>query len=259
MSAQPQTLSGQAPDLIDRIANALPGELRADYYRELAHCRNLPESDEMLRILRAMQFLTVLIESAPGRVAVEREQLAEVLAGAIASITTMHQASVTYQQKLEARLATLPEEIARGINPEAIAAKLTESLRQQFQQTGLPAVADAVGTHATRLRAAGDELSSAVQDFADPRFGAARGVNDAVSQMKDNLSNACDHVRAEMNGLGRELYRTIAVLCLAGLIGGFFIGILYDRWIHPTVAASQTVEAAPAATAPQPDHKKRAR
>jgi hypothetical protein len=113
--------------LIDRIANALPKELRADYYRELAHCRNLPESDEMLRILRAMQFLTVLIESAPSRVAVEREQLAEVLTGAIASMTTMHQASVAYQQRLEARLAKLPEEIARGISAEAIAAKLTES------------------------------------------------------------------------------------------------------------------------------------
>jgi hypothetical protein len=46
MSAQPQSLPDQAPDLIDRIANALPKELQAEYYRELAHCRNLPESDE---------------------------------------------------------------------------------------------------------------------------------------------------------------------------------------------------------------------
>jgi len=33
---------------------------RADYYRELTHCRSLPENDEMLRILRAMQFLALL-------------------------------------------------------------------------------------------------------------------------------------------------------------------------------------------------------
>ena len=33
------------PDLIDRIANALPEEVRADYYREMAHCRALPETD----------------------------------------------------------------------------------------------------------------------------------------------------------------------------------------------------------------------
>ena len=35
------------PDLIDRIANALPEEIRAEYYRELRHCRSLPENDEM--------------------------------------------------------------------------------------------------------------------------------------------------------------------------------------------------------------------
>src|SRR5262245_59256166 len=100
MIAQPQPTNGQpqpAADLIDRIANALPEELRADYYRELSHCRNLPENDEMLRILRAMQFLTVLIEGAPRRVAIEREQLAQVLARGIESIEAVHRASITYQ------------------------------------------------------------------------------------------------------------------------------------------------------------------
>jgi hypothetical protein len=100
MSAQPQPLNGQrlTADLIDRIANALPEELRADYYRELSHCRNLPESDEILRILRAMQFLTVLIEQAPGQVAIEREQLGRVLALGIETIQATHHASVAYQK-----------------------------------------------------------------------------------------------------------------------------------------------------------------
>ena len=69
--------SGDLPeaDLIDRIANALPAEVRADYYRELRHCRSLPENDEMLLILRAMQYLTLLMVQVPGRVAVEREKI----------------------------------------------------------------------------------------------------------------------------------------------------------------------------------------
>ena len=36
------------PDLVDRIAQDLPADVRAAYYRELNHCRSLPESDEML-------------------------------------------------------------------------------------------------------------------------------------------------------------------------------------------------------------------
>jgi hypothetical protein len=41
-------------DQIDRIANGLPAELRADYYREIRHCRSLPENDEMLRMSDAV-------------------------------------------------------------------------------------------------------------------------------------------------------------------------------------------------------------
>jgi hypothetical protein len=234
MSAQPQPVNGpQRPsaDLIDRIANALPEELRADYYRELSHCRNLPENDEMLRILRAMQFLTVLIDRAPGQVAIEREQLAQVLASGIESVQATHQASIAYQKQLEARIAKLPEEIAKGISAEAIAAKLSESLRQQFHQTGLPAVAEAIGAQATTLRHASKELSAALDDFANPRTGVVPRVNEALRLMKSNLQNAGDHIRAQMNGLGKELYRTIAVLCVGALGIGFVVGILYHRWI----------------------------
>ena len=266
MSAQPQPINGppqSASDLIDRIANALPEELRADYYRELSHCRNLPENDEMLRILRAMQFLTVLIERAPGQVAIEREQLAQVLARGIDSIQATHKASLTYQKQLEGRIAKLPEEIAKGISAEAIAAKLSESLRQQFHQTGLPAVVDAIDVQATTLRHASKELSAALEDLANPRTGVVPHVNDALRSMESNLQNAGDHIRAQMNGLGKELYRTIAVLCFGAMVIGLVAGILYQRWIDaplpkPGQPSTPSVESAPPfATTPQPNHKKR--
>ena len=74
MNASVKSITVPEKDLIDRIADNLPADLRADYYREMRHCRSLPENDEMLRILRAMQCLTVLIHQAPARLATEREQ-----------------------------------------------------------------------------------------------------------------------------------------------------------------------------------------
>jgi hypothetical protein len=241
----------QEPDLIDRIAQALPEELRSDYYRELSHCRSLPENDEMLRVLRAMQFLMVLVEQAPGQIACEREQLAQVLGRAIQSLEANHQASVAYQKQLEARLAKLPEEIAKNISAEAIAAKLTESLRQQFHQTGLPTLADAMTVQATVLRQASKQLSAALDEFSHPKTGAAALVHDTMSWMKADLKNAGDHVRAQMNGLGKELYRTIAVLCVGALALGFVMGILYHRWINAPAEAPQSPAAAMQAS-PQP-------
>lgn len=241
-SAPVQPVNGQQtmqPDLIDRIAQALPEELRADYYRELSHCRTLPENDEMLRILRAMQFLMVLIEKAPAQVASEREQLAQVLGRAMKSLEANQQASLSYQKQLEARLAELPKEIAKGISADAIAAKITESLRQQFHQTGLPALADTMTLQASGLKQASKQLSAALDDFTHPKTGAARQVQETLSSMKADLKNAGDHVRVQMSGLGKELYRTIAVLCAATLAMGFVIGILYYRWINLPVEVSQ--------------------
>ena len=47
----------------------------------------------MLRLLRAMQFLVLLIEQAPSRVAEERERLDKLLATAIDNISKMSAAS----------------------------------------------------------------------------------------------------------------------------------------------------------------------
>jgi hypothetical protein len=230
------------PDLIDRIANALPEELRADYYREMAHCRSLPESDEMLRILRAMQFLSVLIEQAPTRLANEQEQLAGVLSGAIKSLQEVHQAGVAYQKQLEARLSKLPDEIAKGISADAIAARVSEYLRQQIQETGLPGLADAISAQAAGLRKAGKELSVALDDFSSPRHGAVPVLNKELASMKTNLGNAADHIRVQMNGLGKELWRSMAVVSAGTLAVGFIAGILYHQWItSPVVPPSASI------------------
>lgn len=190
MSAQPQIVGrdpAQQPDLIDRIAQALPEELRGDCYRELSHCRTLPENDEMLGILRAMQFLMVLVEQAPGRIAAEREQMAQVLGRAMKSLEAAHQANVAYHKQLEARLAKLPEEIAKGISADAIAAKLTESLRQQFHQTGLPGPADAMTVQASGLRQPSKQLSAALDQSSHPNTGAVQRVQETLSWMKADL------------------------------------------------------------------------
>jgi hypothetical protein len=243
------------PDLIDRIANALPEELRGDYYREMAHCRALPESDEMLRILRAMQFLAVLIEQTPARLAAEREQMAVTLSGAIASLESVHQAGIAYQKQLEARLAKLPEEVAKGISADAIAAKVNERLRQQLQESGLLGLADAIGVQAAGLRKASNELSKSLDDFAHPRHGAVTVVNNALASMKANTDNAADHIRAQMNALRDEVRGLMAVVSAGTLALGFVLGILYYRWITSPIPSPSTVtpqvESAPVPAQPK--------
>jgi len=118
-------------------------------------------------------------------------------------------------------------------------------------QTGLPAVAEAISVQATTLRRASKELSAAVDGFVNPRTGAIPRVNEALGSMKSNLQNAGDHIRAQMNGLGKELYRTIAVLCVGAMGIGFAMGVLYHRWITGPVELPKQ-PAASVQTSPQP-------
>jgi hypothetical protein len=173
----------------------------------------------------------------------ERELLAELLASSLQSMQASHYASVSWQKQMETRLAKLPEEIAKSMNAETIAAKLSESLRQQFHQTGLPAVAEAMGAQATTLRQASKEFSAALEEFADPRDGAVSRVNDVLRRMKADLQNASEHIRAQMSRLGKELYWTIGVLCLGAMMVGVLGGVLYQRWMDAPVSQSERASA----------------
>jgi hypothetical protein len=140
------------PDLIDRIANALPVELRADYYRELRHCRSLPENDEMLRILRVMQFLVVLMVQVPERMTTERQGFEQNIGDAIEALEKIRQSCATHQAQLDQRLSQLPNAIAEGIKPEAIVATINEGLRQQFVRSTIPETADALAVAAAQIK-----------------------------------------------------------------------------------------------------------
>jgi len=119
-------------------------------------------------------------------------------------------------------------------------------------------VVDALGVQATTLRHASRELSTSLEEFAHPKTGALPRVNEALRWMKTDLQNAGDHVRGQMNGLGKELYRTIAVFCFCAMVIGLLAGILYQRWLDAPAAQPQelnapTAQSAPASVAPRPN------
>ena len=99
------------------------------------------------------------------------------------------------------------------ISAEAIAAKLGDSLRQQFHQTGLPAVAEAIGVQAAALRHASKEPSAALDDFANPnRRRSARQRRTTFDEIE---SAECWRSHSRPDGqAGKELPRTVAVLCV---------------------------------------------
>src|ERR1700722_3093162 len=114
-------------DLFDAIASQLEPGQREHFYRSMLYFKHLRPDDELLRLVEAIGFLALLIRGAPHAVAVEREQLAQLLETSVATIHAAGNAEHTYLRQIEGRLTRLPADLAQGISPEAIARAITES------------------------------------------------------------------------------------------------------------------------------------
>jgi hypothetical protein len=253
VSGAPQPPDVPGPDLIDRIANALPVEVRADYYSELRHCRSLPENDEMLHILRAMQFLVVLMVQAPEQMATERQRLEQIIADALKALRDVRQSSADHQAQLDQRLVQLPADIAEGINPEAVAAMINESLRQQFVESTIPAIAEALAVAAAQMKTATCEFARSASTLGDSYRGAAENACRAVANLESTCSYAISSTKRaaeELVRVFREEYRwSLCALVGIALLVGIGIGMLIQQRLDPP---PQTVERTPVVQQAQP-------
>ena len=176
-------------ELIERNSRFVPEAIRADYFREMLHMTVLPEHDELLKILIALHFLSIIIGEAPDRITSEREKLAELLSGTVHAIQAGQAASISYQKQLEERLANLPTTLAREINLNSIAESMKESLRQQFLSSGIPETAHA-------LAVASKQINQATSDFQR----TARQLAVSCSNAADEASQAIESVRLALSG-----------------------------------------------------------
>jgi hypothetical protein len=218
------------PDLIDRIADGLPAEIRADFYREMRHCRSLPENDEMLRILRIMQFLTLLMEQVPARIGVERERFEPLIAMAAESAQKTLESTEAYRNDIDQRLTVLPDKIAQGIRPETIAGKINESLRQQFVQSTIPQTAEALAVISTELRKSASEFSATAASLGNSYRGAAHEAEQAINAIRESTNRAREAASKLLTTYQGEYRWSVLLLTGCSLVVGTLLGTILDHW-----------------------------
>lgn len=195
-------------DLIDGVADGLPEEHRAGYYREMLYCRSLPQSDEMLRILRIMGYLMIMMQQVPNGIAVEREKFVEILREALDAIRKARQAAEADHRRLEERLAGLPTAIAEGIDPHAIAGKINENLRQLFMQSTIPQTADALAVLAREMKTTTAQFSDVGRELGGTYRSAASEARAAVQNIEASVTRAADGAKRAADNLSWTFSKT---------------------------------------------------
>jgi hypothetical protein len=254
VSATDEVSDYPEPDLIDLIADDLPVEVRAKYYRAMRPCRTLQSSDELLHILRAMMFLHILMVQVPRDITTEREKFRQLLTGALGTLQTTVESSVVYQRQLDQRLKQLPENIADGISPEVIATAINESLRQQFVQSTIPETASRLAAVAMQLNDVTTAFGRTATALGNQYRGAAQEARRAIDDIERTSSRAMASARRgaeELVTTFRHEYRwSLYALSSLALLIGIGLGLSLYRWFE---AQAHPVDRAPVVqTAPPP-------
>ena len=246
------------PDLIDRIANALPVEVRAEYYRELRHCRSLPENDEMLRILRAMHFSVLIMVEVPARMATERERFDQTAAGTTKLLQDVRQFTEEHQAQIDQRLDRVSEDIAEKLKPEAVAAEINESLRQQFVKTTIPETAAALAVTAAQIKKTADDFVDAAAKLGASYDSAAAEARRAIDQLErassEALASTKRGVEELMQAFGKQYRWWFSVFVILAFVLGLGLGLVhgYLQDQRPAVMDHAPVMQSPEVKPPAP-------
>jgi len=138
-TATPNTIAGLAARLTDRRD-------RETYAALVSYVNELPPGDEFRQLMEMLGLLSLLGQRVP-----------DALAEFLAELRGQTAATADYHAKVDARLASLPSEIAAGVDPAAVAQAMSESFRQQLGTTGLRDTAALLGDVAAALKPAAGE------------------------------------------------------------------------------------------------------
>jgi hypothetical protein len=140
---------------------------------------------------------------------------------------------------LDARIAGLPQDMEKQLEPKRIAKLLGESLRQQFLQSGILDTAKALSSVSTTVAGAQKELSAALRNLTDSHGGVLAQVesaNDRIRHLMENRVKVLDELLHEWKSdLLRIWIPLIAgASMLIGLFGGFEIQGCRDAAATPS-------------------------
>jgi len=229
--------------LFDELAGLVPEERQAEYYRVIAHTLTLSPNDEMLRILEAMGILALLTRETPSEIASERKQLRKILEASASQASAVEKRMEVYAARLESRLARLPKELETGLDPPRIAKLLGESLRQCFQQSGLPDTAKALSQSCAELNSVQKQLLNVLREVAHPDVGVIARTKSANESLLRSMTTRAQQVDDLLVSLDKQVWAIwLPVVATAALALGFALGTWFANVRQGTPEASSAAQ-----------------
>jgi hypothetical protein len=196
----------------------------------------------MLRLLEAIGILALLTRETPAEIAAERKSLRNILEIAASQANAVEKRMAGYVSRLESRLAHLPKELQTGLDPPRIAKLLGESLRQCFQQSGLPDTAKALDQSCSEMNSVQEQLVNVLREVAHRDIGVIEKVRSANDSLLRSMTTRAQQMDDFLVRLEKQVWAVwlpvVASAALAKLALGFVLGTWFANMRQGTSEGS---------------------
>jgi hypothetical protein len=209
----PAVTRGALADLVARLTE--PKD-RETYAALISYFDSLPPGDELFQLAQLLGLLSLLGQRVP-----------DVVAELLIEVRDQTAVAAEYHAHLDARLASLPREIAEGVDSGAIAQAMAEAFRQQIASTGLENTATLLRNASREMTALTCQITASLRPITQDYKSMAV----SISADLEKLTTASDRLREHNAHLFQEHRRSASlghgvlalVLFLAGGLCGIFI------------------------------------
>jgi hypothetical protein len=195
----------------------------------------------MLRVLEAMGILALITRETPAAIAVERKSLRKILENAPSKADEVEKRMAAHTSRLESRIAQLPKELETGLDPPRTAKLLGESLRQCFQQSGLPDTTRALDQSCSEMTSVQKQLVNVLREVAHPDIGVIARIRNANESLLRSMTTRAQQMDDFLVSLEKQVWAIwVPVVASAALALGFALGTWFanERQVAPETPAT---------------------
>jgi ElaB/YqjD/DUF883 family membrane-anchored ribosome-binding protein len=234
--ALPAATTGPEPNAlrdllwVDEVAALLPEDNRLGWYQNVRPwLRMLPPDDEIAHLAYSMGYLALLTRSTPAIMATERVKMAAILHRLTDEMAGTLKTTVDYHQKLNDRLTALPAEIAQGVNPAALAAKLVAEVREQFLNCGIPEAGRLLKEQGEIFQKQAAAHAHKLMEVQEKLYACQHRVTSVL----DDVASTADSAKKSINKWDREMRKVKWVQIGSAWLIGLLLGALLYWWVIP--------------------------
>jgi hypothetical protein len=205
-------LAGLAARLTD------PGD-RERYAAVLSYVQRLPPTDEFRQLVDLMGSLTLLSQHIP-----------DAIAEFLEAFRQESKASGEYYARVDERLASLPQEIAAGVDPGAIAKAMSESFRQQIAASGLRDSIALLDASAKETKAAAGEIWAMLKPVTQDSKKVAAAISAELTKLIAASRQVQEHNARLVEQERQASWLWIGTAAMVVFLAEGACGLLFEKW-----------------------------